>query len=246
MDFDQHEYEISFEWGIRGIENFAESCDVLVVIDVLSFSTSVDIAVSRGVRLYPFWGSERDAAEYALSVGASLAGRRGQPGPSLSPVSLQTVLPGTSLVLPSPNGSMLSLSGGKTPLFTGCLRNARAVAAHAASIGRRIGIIGAGERWRGDQSLRPALEDLIGAGAIIAHLVGSRSPEAAASTAVFQECRTCLFETLLHSVSGRELSSQGFGEDVRLAAELDASHAAPILSGQAFVDANATRAAGDR
>ena len=35
-----------------------------------------------------------------------------------------------------------------------------------------------GERWMADSSLRPAFEDLVGAGAIIRHLWGTTSPEA--------------------------------------------------------------------
>ena len=79
--------------------------------------------------------------------------------------------------MPSPNGATLSLATGDRPTFAGCLRNARAVAQALQRYGRRIGVVPAGERCK-DGSLRPAVEDLLGAGAIIQHLPGTRSLEA--------------------------------------------------------------------
>ena len=75
------------------------------------------------------------------------------------------------------NGSSLSLATGETPTLAGCLRNCQAVALAAMRYGHRIAVIPAGEKWD-DGSLRPSFEDLIGAGAIITHLTGVRSPEA--------------------------------------------------------------------
>jgi 2-phosphosulfolactate phosphatase len=98
-------------------------------------------------------------------VGAVLAHPRKAAGGqlSLSPASLQAVAPGTRLMLPSPNGSRLSLACGDKPVLTGCLRNAAAVAQAARQIARggAIGVIPAGERCP-DESLRPAIEDLLG------------------------------------------------------------------------------------
>ena len=64
------------------------------------------------------------------------------------------------LVLPSPNGATLSLETGELPTFTGCLRNAQAVAQALQGIGPKISLIPAGERWK-DGSLRPAVEACI-------------------------------------------------------------------------------------
>jgi 2-phosphosulfolactate phosphatase len=100
-------------------------------------------------------------------------------------------------------------------------------------MGRPITIIPAGERWP-DRSLRPALEDLLGAGAIIHALPGRRSPEAGAAEAVFIAMRDKLSDTLYECPSGRELVERGFPEDVALAAALNVSDAVPTLIDGAY------------
>jgi 2-phosphosulfolactate phosphatase len=232
---DQQGYSVRCEWGLHGIGALAGACDVFVIVDVLSFSTCVDIAVARGAWVYPWRWQNETAAQFAASVGAVLAGRRshGQAGYSLSPASLQTIAPATRLVLPSPNGATLSLATQGTPTLAGCLRNARAVAERAQHLGECIGVIAAGERWP-DGSLRPGFEDWAGAGAIVAHLRGSRSPEAEWAYQSFRAAQSRLPEALMACSSGRELCEQGFEDDVALAAQIDISDVAPLLADGAY------------
>jgi len=120
-------------------------------------------------QVYPYRWCDTSADVYAASRGAFAASRRQGTGYSLSPASLRHIPPGTRLVLPSPNGSTLSLSTGAVHTFAGCLRNADAIAQTLPQYGNRFSLIPAGERWP-DGSLRFAVEDLLGAGAIIHHL----------------------------------------------------------------------------
>ncbi|MBU8545975.1 2-phosphosulfolactate phosphatase [Roseomonas sp. ROY-5-3] len=226
------------EWGMAGVAALREQVSVLVIVDVLSFSTAVDVAVSRGAAVVPFAHGDRDAAEIAARrVGAALVHPRSAAGGqfSLSPASLMTVAPGTVLMLPSPNGSRLSLAGGATPVLTGCLRNAAAVArvARAMARGGTIGVVPAGERWP-DDSLRPAIEDLLGAGAIIHHLGLPCSPEARVAGDAFLSAGDQLAGLIRDSASGRELVGRGFARDVDIALEIEASDVAPLLSQGAY------------
>ena len=178
---------VDFGWGLRGLQLLLPTSDAIVIVDVLSFSTAVDVATSRGARVLPFPYGRADAESYAGSRGAILAQPRMAGGEqlSLSPGTLKTVAHGTRIVLPSPNGSRLSRETGAAPTLTGCLRNAAAVARAASSLGSSIGVIAAGERWP-DGSLRPAIEDLLGAGSIIECMSARLSPDAEAARSAYR------------------------------------------------------------
>lgn len=131
--YDQSEADVRCEWGGQGVAHLAPISDVVVIVAVLSFCTSVEIAVSRGAIVYPYRGD--DAAGYAASLGAELAAsRESESAYSLSPQPLVAIPAGARLVLPSPNGSMLSLHGERAVTLAGCLRNASAVARAAAAL----------------------------------------------------------------------------------------------------------------
>lgn len=237
MYYDQGSFDIRCEWGLEGLQELLPVSRAVVVVDVLSFTTSVDIAAGRGALVYPFRSKDHSAAAFARSRNALLANATrdfGGGGFSLSPSSLLDLTAGTALVLPSPNGSTLSLSTGDIPTFAGCLRNATALAGVLRPYETGISIIPAGERWKQQQTLRPAIEDLIGAGAVIHALEGTRSPEAETAARVFEAFRGDLEPVLCESGSGKELIGRGFAEDVRLAAALDASRCVPVLKDGAY------------
>jgi len=232
----QARYAIRCEWGAQGLDQFRSECDVLIVIDVLSFSTAVDVGVSRGARIYPYpWkdGTDEDFVhDNRAAVAASI--RKARAGVySLSPTSLLEAPASLRLVLPSPNGGSLCYAARGESVFTACLRNARAVAAAAVERGATFGVIPAGERWIGG-ALRPALEDLLGAGAVIRHLPGTRSPEAELAARAFAAYTHDLRDALMGCVSGQELRERGHLEDLLLAADLDVSTTAPQLLEGAF------------
>ena len=247
--FAQDTYGVRLDWGPAGAR--ATRADLSVVVDVLGFSTSVTVAVERGMRVYPYrWRDDRAEAfaagnDAVLAVGRAASERPGAPvAPSLSPASLLACSAVPRLVLPSPNGSSIAAVLGEDGCLVaaGCLRNARAVAAwlgDALDDGRTVAVIAAGERWDGDDSLRPALEDHLGAGAILADLARRghaerMSPEAGAAVDVFEARRGRLEETIRTCVGARELAAGGFDADVDVAAALDVSSVVPVLRDGAF------------
>jgi 2-phosphosulfolactate phosphatase len=230
------------EWGLRGVELLRDRVAALVIVDVLSFSTAVDVVVARGGSVVPFATGDREAARIASdATGALLAEPRetNAKGFSFSPRSLMGIAHGTKLLLPSPNGSRLSLAGGATLVFTGCLRNAKAVAAAVGAVAGNgaIGVVPAGELWN-DGSLRPAIEDLLGAGAILDALDLPLSSEARVARDAFRAAEADLAEVVRGSLSGRELTDRGFEGDIELAAAYDVSTAAPMLRDGSYQAAN--------
>ena len=223
------------EWGLAGMAALRGQVAVLVVVDVLSFSTAVDIAAGRGAAVLPFDPSQPGDEAAAALAGAMLAGRRGAGGFSLSPASLLTAPAELRLLLPSPNGARLSLAGGGTPVVAGCLRNAAAIARAALLLanGGAVGVVPAGERWP-DGSLRPALEDLLGAGAILHHMGLPCGPEAQVARDAWRSAGPDLGRLVRASRSGMELAERGHAGDVELAVMQAVSTCVPLLQGGAF------------
>ena len=244
----QDGWGVRFEWGVEGLRHVAGGAGAVVVVDVLRFTTAVSVAVGRGAVVLPYvWAAGDAARAYAARHAAELAGRREDGAWSLSPTDLATIAAGTRLVLPSPNGSALAFGARNdapdATVLAGCLRNAAAVAAVAGDQPGPVAVVAAGERWRGDLGpLRPAVEDMLGAGAVVAALVdgghrkpGTLSPDARAAAAAFDAARAGgLGEWLAGCGSGRELSARGWSDDVAAAAALDAEVVAPVLDGAEF------------
>jgi 2-phosphosulfolactate phosphatase len=244
----QDGFAYRFEWGPQGLRTLAPLADVVVIVDVLCFTSAVSAALEARSKVLPYRWDDDGAAAYAARHDAVLAGSRNAGGPSLSPTDL-LMLSCDRVVLPSPNGSAMAFAArehGARHVLAGCLRNASATARHARTLAGpdgTIALIAAGERWRGSTGpMRAAVEDLIGAGAVLAALdpagaVGHPgcSPEAAAARAAFVAARPLLHEALAATASGRELIDRGDADDVVTAAHLDVTELAAELRADEFV-----------
>jgi 2-phosphosulfolactate phosphatase len=239
---------VRLDWGLAGAAELARVCAALVLVDVLSFTTSVEVAVARGIRVHPFpWDDQ--ARVFADRIGAAVAVGRGAVSAehpySLSPAALRAAPLVRDLVLPSPNGSAMAAAATSTglPVVAGCLRNARAVGRwlrdqRYGTPDAPVGVIAAGEQWP-DGRLRPSVEDLLGAAAVIDALSTADvllSVEAAVALAAYDGVGD-VTRAVRGSVSGQELLVRGFGADVDIAVEWDRSTVVPLLSGGAFVPA---------
>ena len=213
--FDQSTYQVRLEWGVAGLQRL-KPADVVVVVDVLRFSSSVADAAAAGVSV-----RLDDAVRWSRNGAAVAAAAQVQ-------------------------GAVVLVGG---------LRNASAVARAVTTLQERNGsrtsvaVIAAGEADEAGM-LRFAVEDQLGAGAIIAALtdrgIDHTAPDAAVAAEGFRALRRALRHLIGASGSARELAEGVDATDRMLssgvtpsttaqAAEVDALDAVPVLREGAFV-----------
>lgn len=241
----QDGYRLRCDWGLTGAREIAGPTAIVAVVDVLSFTTALTVAADAGIEVFPYRWRDDSATAYARQHNARLAVGRSQAGPgdvSLSPWTIRAAGAIDRLVLPSPNGSTIAheMASLAHSVIGVSLRNVTAAVAWTAARLRDnayVAAIPAGERWP-DGSLRPAVEDMLGAGAYLAALavlgIGPVSPEAQVAIARFRDVSAQLPDRLRDCASGRELIDYGFGQDVDIAAEFDQSRSVPVLHGVSF------------
>lgn len=251
---------VRFDWGPTAAEVLARGPGAVVVVDVLSFTTAVSVATGRGTAVIPYPLAGEGAAELARRLEADLAVPRRQRSPdhpwTLSPLTLMSAPDTPRLVLPSPNGSAIAAlvarrqvgehDGAGTrgqAVLAGCLRNVTPTVGWLLVRGfgtdeLPVWLVGSGERWS-DGSLRPALEDLLGAGAVadaLAREGRSLSVEARAAASTYRATPD-LASVIEGSSSGRELVAMGFADEPGFAAMLDADVHASVMADGMFVRA---------
>ncbi|MCU4671067.1 2-phosphosulfolactate phosphatase [Microbacterium fluvii] len=135
-------------------------------------------------------------------------------------------------------------AAGATVLL-GSLVNATAVAhavmaeQHRRAARTSIAVVAAGELAAAAGPLRVAVEDQLGAGAVVDALgslgIDHTSPEAAVAGEGFRALRTATRHLLTASGSGQELVERGLRDDVLAATSVDSSAVVPVLRGGLFV-----------
>ena len=206
--FDQRRYQIRHDWGVEGLRRLAPA-DVVVVVDVLRFSTTVTDAVARGERV------PLDAAAHAVSLnGAAVAKAAGETEAVVLLGSLRNAAAVARTVL-----DIQHRRGERTSI---------AVIAAGELAGREPGA-----------ALRFAVEDHLGAGAIVDALgalgIDHTSPESAAACEAFRGLRGALRHLLTASGSGQELLDRDSRDEVLDAATVDAASVVPVLRDGSFV-----------
>ncbi|MFI5892823.1 2-phosphosulfolactate phosphatase [Actinoplanes sp. NPDC051513] len=245
-------YRVRFDWGPVGADAVSPGAAFVAVVDVLSFTTTLTVAVEQGLHVLPYRWRDDSAVAVAHRHGAMLAVLRKEAGPGQVTLSPESILHANlradgidRLVLPSPNGSAISvrLADAGVTVIGVSLRNAAAAAAWVRERAgdRPIGVVASGERWP-DGSLRPAIEDLLGAGAFLDGLAEGSfpaegfSPEAGAALWAWRGVAEGAGDALRESVSGRELRGFGFAGDVAVASAIGVSKVVPVLRDGWFVD----------
>ena len=80
VTFDQSRFDLRCEWRLQGLQALAPESDVIIIVDVLVFSTSVDIALAAGASVFPYRWRDQSAQEFAEGHHALLASPRSRKG----------------------------------------------------------------------------------------------------------------------------------------------------------------------
>lgn len=242
--FNQEPFPIKFDWGGIGASRASQRGDIIVIVDVLSFSTSVVAALASGAIIFPFpYDENLTGYEYAKEIKGELILGRAEAlkskKPSLSPASFNNSHSGKKYVLSSKNGALCTwLATDTEHLFIGCFNNATAVANVVNDIRKKtnknVTIIACGEKWENNglgtsDSLRPCIEDFLAAGSILSKLEGKKSPEAEVSSITFLNSQHKILSLIENSGSGQELVQRGFKEDVVIASNINSDNVVPII-----------------
>ncbi|WP_256700789.1 2-phosphosulfolactate phosphatase [Paenibacillus sp. P46E] len=251
MFYDQMDYEIKLEWGARGTRAASQRGDIVIIVDVLSFSSTVVTAVQHQAIIYPYPPPLNEQAKaYAQTKNAEMVWGRAEAlregGHSLSPLSFGAGDRARNYVMCSLNGALCTSAASQVPaLLIGCLLNASAVAKSAQrfaqKLNRDITVITCGEKWSDavnqENNLRPGIEDYLAAGAIIAQLQGSKSPEAEVCAGAYEYSRHKIERLIRESASARELRERGYDADVTYCCQLDKYAVVPMLHEEYFTEA---------
>ena len=225
--YSQSAGEVALEWGAAGLEHMSGFFDIVVVIDVLSFTTALDVALARCEAVIPVAWEDTSAQDLGERLDAYVAGKRGEARFTLSSQTLEQLPARSRLVLPSRNGASLSVTSRAPLTIAASLRNLEAVSTWLSAESGRILLAPAGEHWPSG-AFRPALEDLIGAG-LIARKLGRRlsvEAQAAANSCISVEPGG---QWLFDCSTGRELIEAGFAVDVEYASRANISNIIPLL-----------------
>jgi len=246
--FDQSFYQVRLDWGREGLARLAPA-DIVVVVDVLPSPTRTgDAAVGRERLVLDESAPAGGASAQGARAGGAAWGDGAPAGgaPASAGASGRSTGAAASAVLADTRGSDV-LGGAEASgalIMAGSLRNAGAVAkAVVAEQHRRGGrvsvtVLPLGEADHGTGTVRFAVEDHLGAGAIVAALgalgIDHTSPEAAVASESFRGLRTAIRHLLTASGSGRELIERHRRDEVLHAAEVDAVDAVAVLRDGVF------------
>ncbi|HEX2973424.1 MAG TPA: 2-phosphosulfolactate phosphatase [Tepidisphaeraceae bacterium] len=213
-----------------------QSEQAVVVLDVLRATTSMAAALAAGVKEIRVFGDVTSAqqAARAYSGKALLCGELQclpPPGFDLgnSPDAFGPIHAGRTVFMSTTNGTRAIIAARSAKrVLTGAIVNAEAVAERLIDLGMNATLLCAGTNGR------IAMEDLIGAGAILHSLQKRQAIELGSDVArvalrLFDTTRDGLRAALGDAQGGRNVIAAGLPEDIDFAAKLNSLSAVGVI-----------------
>ncbi len=238
-----------FDWGVHGVKQAVKKGDIIIIVDVLSFSTSVAIAVKNSAFIFPALSNEdavniKDQFNTEISVKRNEVPSKGNF--SLSPATYYEIEPETKIALLSPNGATCTKQvDNSQSVFCGALVNCSTVAEaafnEAVKQNSNITVIACGERLKGTDDIykiRMAVEDYLGAGAILSKIPLPKTAESIVCENAYGKLVNHVPDLIWKCESGVELREINFGNDIHIATNLNSIPVAPVYRNGFYQDFN--------
>jgi 2-phosphosulfolactate phosphatase len=200
-------FDINCCWGFKLDAKVIFSYDVCIIVDVLSFSTSLDLLLHTKQNTENILASTHLIRKFSSK----------------------------KLKITSPVGLPQQLKLHKKPVLVGCMRNARAVARIARQLGNTVLVIPMGDKLS-EEEFKTCSEDFIAAGAIISYMKGTRSPESKAAQDIYNSSKGDIEEMVKLSSSARQMILKGFSTEVDQACQFNKSKHVPLLEKGTLID----------
>jgi 2-phosphosulfolactate phosphatase len=223
------------DFGPEGANSAAQKGNIVVIVDVLRFSTTVSTAIANGFTIVPC--ATRAEAE-------EMSGKTGVTRYSLSPLDYMNPKNPEEVILVSPNGAACAKALWKDTLgFIGCFLNAGSLARVlndiASTLAKDVALIAAGE-VREDQendlrTRRFSIEDFLGCGFILSVLKMRLTAEADLCMRAFDASRRDYTALIRNSLSGQYLINRRYGDDITHAVQRNIYGIVPVVERGRFV-----------
>ena len=210
---------------------------VCAVFDVLRATTTMSAALAAGVSEIHLFGELQEARETASDFDGLLCGEEACLKPrgfdlGNSPGQFTSSHRGKTLFMCTTNGTRALIAArGADAVYTAALVNASAVARAMQKTQKDIVLLCAGTNGE------VAMEDVLGAGAVIAGLdrPALENDAAAMALKLFESNRHDLGGVLAQTRGGRNVLAAKLDEDIDFAARLDALDVVGVASGEPLV-----------
>ena len=204
----------------------SETSDVTIMVDALRASTTICVALDSFNKVIPVT-DYKEAKFIASNENAILAGERN--GVKIegfdvgnSPVNIQNFR-GDTLVLTTTNGTRILNNMNSKYILIGSFINAKAVARKAMKLASTdIEVVMAGVKGRF------AIDDFLGAGAILSYMPYDNLSEFAKTSVIAVQDKEVLNKSVLDSYSSKKLHSLGSGADVEFCLKHNSYNNVPI------------------
>lgn len=243
---------VGFDWGFNGIKRAVRKGDIIIVVDILRFTSTAVTATANDFTIYPSSSTE-ETGTLLKKYNAQVASKDPISKYSLSPLSFLEKSP-ENVILVSPNGAKCSrLASNSKHAFVGAFLNMKSIGRHVSALAKKmkknVTVVGAGEITLGhiemigiekklvNQKNKEyfCLEDMLGSGGIISEMRIKKTEKALFAEKWFKKTKDNLVDIVSTTVGGRHLIETGRKNEVEFCLFINKYPCVPKIEGDKII-----------